>query len=79
MNFIKLLQKNKEKEPETYETVYGSMVEKELKVNGYSLGRIQAIINNYLAEPDNEKYIKEFLDLQECRKYCKEKIKQNLS
>lgn len=71
MNFIKLLKKNKEVEPSTYDFVYGSMVEKELKKFGYTPSKIQAIINNYLNEPENEKYIQEFKDLQETRKQCK--------
>lgn len=78
MKFLNLLNKNKEAEPKTYEAVYGSMVEKELKKEGYTPRDIQAILNNFLAEPTNEKYIKEFMKLQECRKQCKAKIKNKL-
>jgi hypothetical protein len=48
MKFLDLLKKNKEAEPKTYEAVYSSMVEKELIKHGYSLSKIQAIVNNYL-------------------------------
>jgi hypothetical protein len=78
-NSIRLLKKNKEAEPSTYEAVYGSIVEKKLEENGYTSSKIQAIINNYLAEPDNEKYIKEFQELQECRKQCKREVKDPLN
>ena len=78
MSLIKLLQKNKEKEPKTYDAIYGSMVENELKKEGYSTSKIQAIINNFLSEPDNEQYSLEFWDLQKCRKECKERIKNQL-
>lgn len=78
MNFLKLLKKNKEVEPKAYEAVYGSMVEKELIKHGYSPSKIQAIVNNYLDEPDNEKYIQEFKELQVCRKQCKAKVKEEL-
>lgn len=76
MRFLNLLKKNKEAEPATYEAVYGSLVEKALTARGYSPSKIQAIVNNYLAEPDNEKYIKEFIDLQEARKQCKAEVKK---
>jgi hypothetical protein len=76
MNFLKLLNRNKEAEPKTYEVVYGMLVERELKQAGYSPSKIQAIVNNYLAEPENQKYIDEFIELQRHRKEIKNKIKQ---
>jgi type I restriction-modification system DNA methylase subunit len=77
MRFLKLLNRNKEAEPETYELIYGLEVEKKLTERGYNPGKIQAILNNYLAEPDNEKYVREFLELQEIRKICKDEAKKN--
>jgi type I restriction-modification system DNA methylase subunit len=76
MRFLKLLNRNKEAEPKTYELVYGLEVEKKLTERGYNPGKIQAILNNYLAEPDNEKYVREFLELQEVRKECKAEVKE---
>lgn len=78
MNFLNLLKRNKEVEPRTYEAVYGRLVEKELKKNGYPADKIQAIVNNYLAEPENDEYVIEFWQLQECRKQCKATIKNKL-
>ena len=78
MNFIKLLNKNKEKEPKAYDKVYGLMVERRLEEEGYTSSKIQAIVNNYLSEPDNYKYLQEFKDLQECRKKCKAEVKASL-
>lgn len=78
MKHSKLLKKNKEYAPKTFEAVYGFCVEKELEKRGYTVGRIQAIINNYLGDPSNDKYVKEFTDLQNCRNKCKAKIKAEL-
>ena len=80
MNFpiSELLRRNKATNPETVEAVYGSLVEKELKKEGYSVSKIQAIVNNYLAEPENPKYIAEFKELQDCRIVCKERIRGKL-
>lgn len=77
MNFIKLLLKNKEKEPKTYEAVYGSLVEQNIR-RKYSQRDVEAILNNYLAEPDNITYQQEFKDLQTYRKQCKDEVKGGL-
>jgi hypothetical protein len=77
MDFIEIIKKNKESDPEAYEAVYGILVEDEIHTK-YQERDIQAIVNNYLDEPDNEKYIQEFKVLQEWRKQCKYKIKKSL-
>lgn len=41
----------------------------------YSQNRIEAILNNYISEPDNEKYRAEFLELQAYRAECKKQAK----
>lgn len=41
----------------------------------YSQNAIEAIINNYLSDMNNEKYKKEFDDMQLFRKECKNNIK----
>ncbi len=73
-----LLRKNLKEEPQLYEQIYSELVEGLLEDQGYTVGRIQAIINNFLAEPDNEQYIKEFSELQKIRKQCKLQAKQLL-
>lgn len=74
MKFLNLLKKNKEAEPKTYEAVYGSMVEKKIRQR-YHQRDIEAILNNFLAEPDNPVYVKEFNELQAYRKQCKAEVK----
>lgn len=47
----------------------------------YSADRVEAIMNNYLDTPSDEKHMQEFRILQECRKqaklYAKELLKIN--
>lgn len=77
MNIDKeLLDANKEKHPEVYEGAYGDAVEKRLENEGYTFSKIQAVINNYLYDPTNEKYRAEFAQLQECRRRCKAEVKR---
>lgn len=71
MDFSKLYQANREEYPEAYEKAYGAIVERRLEEKGYTSSKIQAIMNNYLDDPANEKYIAEFKKLQEVRKICK--------
>ena len=61
----------------TLEAEYGALVSRLIRKK-YSQQDIEAIINNYLANPENEKYRKEFLDLQEYRALCKEQAKSTL-
>lgn len=77
MRFLKLLQKNREVDPATYEAVYGSMVEKEFRKR-YSQSKTEAIVNNYIAEPNNPVYVKEMNDMQSYRKQCKVNAKKRL-
>lgn len=53
------------------ETRYGAIVDHILTFL-YRFGSDTAIISNYLLEPENEKYKKEFSELQEMRKKVKE-------
>jgi hypothetical protein len=78
MSLFKLLKANREAEPKTYEYNYGKLVEDELEVEGYTVSKIQAILNNYLAEPENEKYRTEFLELQVKRTECKQRVREKL-
>jgi hypothetical protein len=45
----------------------------------YSPAAMTAIINNYLLDPNNEDTNKEFIEMQEYRKYAKETAKQILT
>ena len=44
----------------------------------YSQDEVEAIINNYLDEPSNSQYLKEFQELQNYRKSVKNDIKREL-
>lgn len=67
----------KEKENTLYwQTIpYSIAVDREIRKK-YAQHQVEAIINNYLAEPNNEEYINEFLELQEYRKKCKNYVKE---
>ena len=42
----------------------------------YSASQVEAIVNNYLLDATNEKYLKEFNDMQEWRKEVKDIAKK---
>jgi hypothetical protein len=71
MRFLKLLNKNKEAEPKVYDTVYGSMVEKEIRKQ-YSLSSELAILRQRDDKPE------EFAKYNEYVEQCKQKIKAEL-
>ena len=58
------------KETEVYEELVTGLIRTK-----YSQHQVEAIINNYLDEPANEKYLNEFKELQEFRKQCKAQAK----
>lgn len=74
---LKLARKNRETNPESWEQLYGHMVTNKIR-KLYSQNQIEAILNNYIAEPTNEKYAAEFKALQEYRKKCKAEVKEEL-
>lgn len=55
--------------------VYGHCVDKLISAK-YPSDKMQAIINNYLADPNNPSYINEFNAMQEWRKIAKEASKE---
>ena len=61
----------------TQEKMYEQLVTKYIR-SKYSQSRIEAIVNNYLDEPTNEKYLAEFQELQSYRKECKLRAKFEL-
>lgn len=58
------------KEEQVYEQLVTTMIR-----SRYTQNAIEAIINNYLSDMDNEKYKKEFDDMQLFRKECKNNVK----
>lgn len=71
MKFSKLLNKNKEVEPKTYEAVYGSMVEKKIRQR-YSLSSELAILRQRDTKPD------EFARYNQYVEQCKAEVKEEL-
>lgn len=77
MNYNELLKKNMEVVPQIYDQTYGRLVGEKFRAK-YSQDNVEAIINNYLLDPENEKYKAEFTAMQEYRKLCKEQAKEEL-
>lgn len=71
MNFLRLLQKNKEKEPKTFEAVYGSMIEKKIRKR-YSLSAELAILRQRDVKPE------EFAAYDAYVEQCKSEVKKEL-
>ena len=78
MDLIELVNLNKQELSNSLDNVYGELVEKMLEREGYSVSKIQAIMNNYLDEPDNTAYQEEFKTLQKARKECKRVVKNGI-
>ena len=74
---IKLAKKNREKDPASFDDLYGSLVTKYIRER-YTKDEVEAIVNNYLDDPNNEKYVAEFRALQNCRKMAKKLVRQEL-
>ena len=55
----------------TQEKQYGQLVS-DLVRKKYSASAVEAILNNYMDDPSNEKYVAEFKELQAYRAECKE-------
>lgn len=68
----KLLNKNKEKEPKTYDTVYGSLIEKKIRTR-YSLSSELAILRQMHTKPA------EFAEYNAFVEQCKAEVKLELS
>lgn len=59
---------------ETRDEKYARLVDAYVREK-YSQSAVEAIINNYLSDPENEKYKAEFADLQMYREECKNRAK----
>jgi hypothetical protein len=71
MKFLKLLKKNKTVEPATYDAVYGSMVEKKIRLR-YSLSAELAILRQRDKKPE------EFAQFNAYVEQCKAEVKKEL-
>lgn len=57
---------------------YGDMVSAMVN-NEYGHDKVEAILNNYMGDPSNPKYDREFRRLQEFRAYAKDLVKEILN
>ena len=64
------------KKNDTTEVLYERRVRQLIRLR-YDQDSVEAILNNYLSEPDNEEYAREFKELQEYRALCKEQAKRD--
>lgn len=60
------------------QNTYGELVERLVRKR-YSQSQVEAIINNYLDDSENEQYRAEFFEMQSYRKECKAKAKAILN
>ena len=68
----RLINANAQKDPSSLEDVYGAKVTEILREKkGYSQSRVEAIVNNYLDDPSDPKYLREMRMLQIARKESK--------
>jgi uncharacterized protein (DUF1919 family) len=65
-----LARKNREIDQESWELLYGKIVSNEFR-KIYSADKCEAVINNYLGDPYNAKYVEEFKRMQDYRRHCK--------
>ena len=72
MKFLNLLKKNKAAEPATYDAVYGSMIEKKIRLR-YSLSAELAILRQRDSKPE------EFAQYNEYVEQCKKEVKEELA
>ena len=72
MNFIKLLKKNREEEPKTYDAVYGAEIERKIRIR-YSLSAELAILRQRDSKPE------EFAQYNEYVEQCKKEVKEELA
>jgi hypothetical protein len=75
--YKRLVAKNAEKAPDTKEHFYGRLVTLLFRER-YTQDDVEAINNNYLDDPTNQKYADEFRLMQHYRKTCKSRAKEML-
>ena len=75
--YARLVQKNAETNLESKENFYGRLVTMLFR-SRYSQDAVEAINNNYLDDPTNQKYADEFRSMQHYRKTCKKQAKETL-
>ena len=71
---IKLILKNKDVRPDQFEKQYGKYVSSLFRLK-YNQDKVEAVVNNYIEDPDNEEYSVEMRAMQDYRRECKLKAK----
>lgn len=61
----------------TLDAIYGQEVHRLVRLE-YSQSQAEAIISNYLADPQNENYKAEMLKFQEYREWCKNTARETI-
>lgn len=77
MKHLRLAQKNREVNPESWDELYGLIVSKKFREK-YSNDKCEAIVNNYLDDPTNAEYLAEFHEMQAYRKQCKQFAREEM-
>lgn len=54
---------------------YGEAIDREFRKK-YPQRDVEAIINNFLADPSNDEYVREFDEMQAYREWCKAYVKE---
>lgn len=75
---VRLAKKNREANPQSWDDLYGSIVSSEFRKK-YSVEKCEAIINNYLYDPNNDKYVADFYEMQEYRRHCKDFARKTMN
>lgn len=75
--YTKLAEANRVEFPESWNTLYSHRVTTMFREK-YDPDRSEAIINNYLADPTNPKYVAEMQEMQDYRKLCKSTVRAQM-
>ena len=61
----------------TLDKIYGQVVNALIRER-YEQDVVESILNNYISNPENAKYLQEFRELQEYRALCKETARKEI-
>lgn len=75
--YARLVEQNAKTNPKSKENFYGRLVTMLFRAR-YSQDSVEAINNNYLDDPTNQKYADEFRSMQHYRKTCKKQAREML-
>ena len=74
---LRLAKKNREVKPKSWDTLYGHRVTSLFRQK-YDPDKSEAIVNNYLDDPTNPKYVAEMREMQDYRRECKANVKASM-